>query len=192
MPKIIDYAIVLKRLTDEGLDCHYYNGGSFGFGAEAHVRGWIGSVDTTIKPAMLAMVRSVGEPYETNLAAMATWAWQRCLAGEVWAMPAAHWAYELSDGSREWLPGVIEGLGLDVELLRGRNNAAAIEFSTMETAKFEGFIQHLLERLGQSDFTLAFPERGTVCTVHHHKQLWWVTPHARVVEALDELMRSGS
>ena len=37
MPKIIDYAIVLKRLTDEGLDCHYYNGGSFGFGAEAHV-----------------------------------------------------------------------------------------------------------------------------------------------------------
>ena len=148
-------------------------------------------MDTTIKPAMLAMVRSVGEPYETNLAAMATWAWQRCLAGEVWAMPAAHWAYELSDGSREWLPGVIEGLGLDVELLRGRNNAAAIEFSTMETAKFEGFIQHLLERLGQSDFTLAFPERGTVCTVHHHKQLWWVTPHARVVEALDELMRSG-
>lgn len=191
MAKIIDYTIVLERLREEGLECHYYNGGAFGFGANAgpQVRGWIGPADSTIKPAMLDAMRSVPEPYEVNLAAAATRAWRQYLPGNVWVMPAAHWAYELNDGNREWMPGAIEGLGLNVELLRGRNNAAAIEFSGTETFEFEGFVRRLLESLGQSDFTLAFPGSKTVCTVHHHKQLWWVTADVQVLKGLDKLVR---
>ncbi len=191
MPKVINYSIVLERLLAEGLECNYPNGGSFGFPSslDIHVRGWIGPVDSTIKPAALHVVRSVREPYEANLAAAATRAWQHFLPGEVWVMPAAHWAFEMNDGSKDWLPETIEGLGLDVELLRGRNNATAIEFSDTETCEFEGFVRRLLERLGPSDFTLAFPGRGMVCTLHHHKQIWWVTIDARLVEQLDKLVR---
>jgi hypothetical protein len=133
------------------------------------------------------MARSVGEPYEANLAAAAVRIWQEYLPGDVWVMPAAHWAYEMSDGSRDWLPAAVEKLGLDPVLLRDRNSAAAIEFSMGESGQFQGFVQRLLERLHQSDFTLAFAGRGTVCTVHHHKQLWWVTTDIRVVGGLDKL-----
>jgi hypothetical protein len=107
-------------------------------------------------------------------------------------MPAAHWAFELSDGSRDWLPGAIEKLALDPALLKNRNTAAALEFSPDEAPQFQSFIQQLLERLQQSDFTFVFPGRGTICTVHHHKQLWWVTVDPRVVVGLDELVLGDS
>jgi hypothetical protein len=188
VPRIIEYAIVLERLTADGLKCHYPNGGAFGFDSGATVRGWIGPADETIKPAAREFVRSVGEPYEANLAAAAVRAWQEYLSGDVWVMPAAHWAYELSDGSRDWLPGAVEKLGLDPGLLKDRTSAAAIEFSIVETLAFQGFVQSLLERLDQSDFTLAFPGRKTICAVHHHKQLWWVTADARVMGGLDTLV----
>ncbi len=191
MPRIIDYEIVLQRLTADGLKCHYPNGGAFGFPSEALVRGWIGPADETIKPAARAVARSVGEPYEANLAAAARRAWQLYLPGDVWLMPAAHWAYELNDGSRDWLPKAIEKLGLDPGLLKDRSNAAAIEFSPVETLEFGDFVQRLLERLLQSDFTLAFAGRGTICTVHHHKQLWWATVDPRVMGGLDELVAGG-
>jgi hypothetical protein len=187
VPRIIDYEIVLQRLTDEGLKCHYPNGGAFGFAAGAEVRGWIGPVDETIKPAARAVARIVGEPYEANLAAAAVGMWQQYLPGDVWVMPAAHWAYEISDGSRDWLPAAIEMLAIDPELLRNRNTAAAIEFSPSEAGEFESFVRRLLERLHQSDFALGFPGRKTFCTVHHHKQLWWVTADPRVIGGLDAL-----
>jgi hypothetical protein len=188
MPNVIDYKTVLERLTAQGLRCNYFNGGSFGFVSEAHVRGWVGPADSTVNPAMRDAVRNVPEPYERNLAAAAARAWRQCLPGEVWVMPAAHWAYELGDASGDWLPMAIEALGLNVESLRGRTDAAAIEFSLIESAEFEAFVRRLLERLGQSDFTLAFPGRKTVCTVHHHKQLWWVSADVRVIGALDEMI----
>jgi hypothetical protein len=188
VPRIIEYAIVLERLTADGLKCHYPNGGAFGFDSGAEVRGWIGPADETIKPAARALAQNVAEPYEANLAAAAVRAWQEYLPGDVWVMPAAHWAYELSDGSRDWLPGAIEKLGLDPGLLKDRTSAAAIEFSIGETLEFQGFLQRLLERLQQSDFTLAFAGRQTVCAVHHHKQLWWVTADTRVVGGLDTLV----
>jgi hypothetical protein len=191
VPRIIDYEIVLDRLTADGLKCHYPSGGAFGFGTGALVRGWIGPADETIKPAARAVARRVAEPYEANLAAAATRAWQQYLPGDVWVMPAAHWAYELNDGSRDWLPQAIEKLGLDRGLLKDRNNAAAIEFSPGETLGFRDFVQRLLERLQQSDFTLAFAGRGTICTVHHHKQLWWVTVDPRVMGGLDKLVTGG-
>ncbi len=188
MPRIIDYEIVLQRLTGEGLKCHYPNGGAFGFDAGAEVRGWIGPADETIKPAARELARRVDEPYEANLAAAAVRAWQEYLPGDVWVMPAAHWAYELNDGSRDWLPEAVEKLGLDSRLLKDRNSAAAIEFSSAETVALQDFAQRLLERLAQSDFTLAFAGRKTVCTVHHHKQLWWVTADPRLVGGLDGLV----
>ncbi len=187
MPRIIDYEIVLQRLTGEGLKCLYPNGGAFGFSAGAEVRGWIGPADETIKPAAKAVARRVGEPYEANLAAAAVRIWQEYLPVDVWVMPAAHWAYELNDGSREWLPGAIVELGLDLGLLKDRASAAAIEFSIGESDQLQSFTKRLLERLHQSDFTLAFSGQRTVCTVHHHKQLWWVTTDTRVLGGLDKL-----
>jgi hypothetical protein len=187
VPRIIDYEIVLQRLTTEGLKCHYPNGGAFGFASGAEVRGWIGPNDETIKPAAREVARSVGMPYEANLAAAAVRMWQEYLPGDAWVMPAAHWAYEMNDGSRDWLPGAVVELGLDPASLKDRNTAAAIEFSSSEMAEFQGFVQRLLERLHQSDFTLSFTGRSTVCTVHHHKQLWWVTTDIRILGGLDKL-----
>jgi hypothetical protein len=192
VPRIIDYEIVLRRLSAEGFKCHYPSGGAFGFESGAIVRGWIGPADSTIKPAAREFARSAPEPYEANLAAAAARAWQEYLPGDVWVMPAAHWAFELSDGSRDWLPGAIEKLALDPALLKNRNTAAALEFSPDEAPQFQSFIQQLLERLQQSDFTFVFPGRETICTVHHHKQLWWVTVDPRVVVGLDELVLGDS
>jgi hypothetical protein len=188
VPRIIDYEIVLQRLTADGLKCHYPSGGAFGFDAGATVRGWIGPADETIKPAARAFAWSVSQPYEANLALAAALAWQKYLPGNAWVMPAAHWAYELTDGSRDWLPEATDKLGIDPGLLKVRNNAAAIEFSPAELPKFQNFVERLLERLDQSDFTLAFPGRRTICAVHHHKQLWWVTTDTHVLGGLDALV----
>jgi len=74
---------------------------------------WVGPDDPTIKPAARPLIRSVREPYEETLAQMASSMWQRLLPGRVWLMPMSHWAYELSHGSREWMPALIENLDLD-------------------------------------------------------------------------------
>jgi hypothetical protein len=190
LPWIIDYETVLERLKGDGLKCSYFNGGAFGFPAEAgaQVRGWIGPADETIKPGVRGLARSVPEPYESNLADLAARVWQTNLAGNVWLMPASHWSFELNFGSREWMPALIENIDLDPGLLAGRTNAAAIEFSPEEVDPFRHFTQRLLEMLHSSDFFLAFPRRGTICNLHHHKQLWWVTIDSTVMSALDALV----
>jgi hypothetical protein len=185
MPSIIEYQVVLDRLTAEGLECHYYNGGSFGFGAAAEVRGWIGPPDGTIKPELAKFTRSVPEPFAANLAELAARAWHDLLPGNVWVMPGSHWSYELNYGSRDWLPGLLGGCGIDCGLLIGRSNAAAIEFVPGEEAGFEDFVRGLLAGLSVSDFALAFPGRGTTCTIHHHKQLWWITNNQQLALQLD-------
>ena len=134
------------------------------------------------------MTRRVAEPYEPALANFAGLAWEKYLPGNVWVMPASHWSYELTHGSRDWMPALIENIDIDPGLLASRTNAAAIEFGPAESGRFRHFIQRLLEMLLASDFVLAFPRRGTVCTLHHHKQLWWVTNQDAVVSGLDEVV----
>ena len=189
MPWIIDYPQVLEQLTRQGLRCNYFNGGAFGFGPDAtiHIRGWIGPEDSTIRPAARALARPVNPPYEANLAHMAVRAWQAVVPGLAWLMPLSHWHFELNDGSREWLPGLLESLEIDPAHLVHRNTAAAIEFGNDDADALERTLRTLLEKLLASDFMLAFPRRGILCNVHHHKQLWWVTDNIQLQQQLDAI-----
>ena len=47
-------------------------------------------------------------------------------------------------------------------------------------------MRRLLEMLISSDFMIAFPKRDTLCTLHHHKQLWWTTRDATIADALQK------
>jgi hypothetical protein len=191
MPWIIDYDIVVEHMQKQKLKCNYYNSGAFGFADPAGVKhlGWIGPDDPTIRPAARELTRPVPPPYEQSLADRLTRAWQKLLPGRVWAMPMSHWAYELSYGSRDWMPALIEHIDLDPGLLEGRNNAAAIEFGPTESHHFKHFTQRLLEMLLGSDFMLAFlaPKDPVLCTLHHHKQLWWTLKDDPTLAALDAL-----
>jgi hypothetical protein len=103
-------------------------------------------------------------------------------------MPASHWAYELDFGSREWMPALLEAIGVDPGLLQHRTTAAAIEFAPEESPALVHFVVRLLEMLQGSDFALAFPHRRVVCTLHHHKQLWWTSAEDAVSDALEALV----
>jgi hypothetical protein len=190
VPWIIDYEMVLEQLRGaQQFRCHYYNSGAFGFPPSTHVRtlAWIGPDDPTIKPAARALTRLIPPPHEENLAAMAAHLWQHHLPGRAWVMPMSHWAYELSHGSRDWMPALIENLDLDPGLLEGRNNAAAIEFGADETERFTHLVARLLMMLSGSDFMIAFPGRPALCTLHHHKQLWWSSTDEKIIQAAEQL-----
>lgn len=190
MPRIIDYPTVLKTLTAQGLRCNYPNGGAFGFAPAdgAVIRGWIGPADPTIRPQMLPMVRQVPPPFEVNLAGLACEAWQTILPGPLWLMPASHWAFEMQHGNGAWLAEAIRAIGLDPLQLMDLTDAAAIEFSPAQPTRFRQFAQRLLEDVTGSDFVMALVGRQTVCTIHHHKQLWWETLSAPALTGLDALL----
>ena len=82
------------------------------------------------------------------------------------------------------MPELLTKVGVEPGLLIGRANAAAIEFSPSEEDPFRVFLEGLLNGLTGSDFVLVFPGRGTICTVHHHKQLWWVSINQQTVLSL--------
>jgi hypothetical protein len=189
MPWIIDYDIVVEHMQKQKLKCNYYNSGAIGFADAAGVKhvGWIGPDDPTIRPAARELARTVPAPHEETLAQLLTDTWQKHFPGRVWAMPMSHWAYELSYGSRDWMPALIEHIGLDPGLLEGRNNAAAIEFGPTEGHHLRHFTQRLLEMLMASDFMLVFlgPPTPVLCTLHHHKQLWWSTKDESTLRALE-------
>jgi hypothetical protein len=191
LPWIIDYEMVLEQMRSQQFRCHYYNSGAFGFPDPSRTRtiAWVGPDDPTIKPAARSLTRPVPEPYEENLATLATDLWQRRLPGRAWVMPMSHWAYELSHGSRDWLPALIENLDLDPGLLEGRNNAAAIEFGPTETERFNHLVRRLLLMLTGSDFMIAFPGRPVLCALHHHKQLWWTTTDEKIIAAAEEMVK---
>lgn len=193
MPQIIDYERVTDQLLGQGLECLYHNSGAFGFGkgVHTHVVGWIGPPDPTIRPAALPFTRAIPPPYESNLAALATRAWREHLGGPVWVMPKSHWHYELEFGSRAWMPGLLEQIGLGAGDLEHRNNGAAIEFAPDEGSAFTVLVEGLLANLQGSDFNLVWPGQSVVCTVHHHKQLWWTTAVMNLVELLDPLALKG-
>ena len=190
MPWIIDYPLVLQQLKEQGLVCNYYNSGAFGFPPqdEIFIRGWIGPDDPTIKPVVRPLARQVAAPFETCLAEAASRMWQQFLPGPLWIMPASHWHFEMNFGSRDWMPNLLESIELDPGLLVERNNAAAIEFAAGEPKHFLHFARRLLEMSAGSDFLLAFPKRPVLCTLHHHKQLWWITTDKTLHEKLDEIV----
>jgi hypothetical protein len=187
MARIVDYQKVLEELTGQGLKCNYPNGGAFGFESGALVRGWIGPVDSTIRASMLAEARQVAKPFEENLAGLLTRVWEKHLPGVAWVMPGSHWSYELHHGNGKWLAELIGDMGLDDKILAARTDAAAIEFSADEREIFQRFAQTLLEKLVGSDFFIAFLGRPAVCTLHHHRQIWWMTTDNKLIEHLDKL-----
>ena len=63
-------------------------------------------------------------------------------------------------------------------------NGAALEFQPTECAAMESLVLQLLTHLRMSDFMLAFPGRPALCTIHHHKQLWWQTTDAALYKLL--------
>lgn len=177
MPTIIDYPLVLARMQELGFVSNYHNGGSFAFrkGTTTHVVAHVGPPDPTIRPAALPFTIPIDPPHEPNLARLATQFWQRHLPGPAWLMPAAHWAFELDPVTQPWFPEILRAIGLDPHPLIGLNNAAAIEFAERESQAFRRVIESLSANLKSSDFALAFPPHPVLCTLHHHKQLWWVT-----------------
>jgi hypothetical protein len=190
VPRIIDYADVRKTMLSEGFLSLYHNSGAFGFAdaAGALSVGWVGPPDETIRPAARSLTRHVPPPFERNLAELAAVAWQEHVPGHAWVMPRSHWAYELDFGSREWMPSLLESIGVDAGLLVPRNDAASLEFAADERESFVRLVEGLLGRLLGSDFAVMFPGRPVLCTVHHHKQLWWTSSDAAVIGALDRLV----
>jgi hypothetical protein len=176
-----------------GLVCNYHNSGAFGFPSKSTViiRGWIGPADATIKPALLDHVKMVAAPCESNLAQLAARVWQTALPGTVWIMPMSHWHFELHDGSRDWMPAVLQEISVDPKQLEERADGTALEFVVSEKDSFTRLLTGLLTNLRVSDFLLAFQDRPVVCMVHHHKQLWWQTTDATVADAIDAQFTPG-
>jgi hypothetical protein len=186
VPWIIDYSTVIEQMREQRFKSLYYNSGAFGFPPETDTQivGWLGGDDPTIKPDARAATVALAEPYEENLSGALVRTWEAHLPGRVWIMPMSHWSYELEFGSREWMPALLERIGIDPGLLTTRNNGAAIEFAPDEPQVLAPFVQRLLQMLIGSDFMIAFPRRPVLCTLHHHKQLWWQTSDAALYEKL--------
>jgi hypothetical protein len=186
LPWIVDYAQVLEQMKSQGMPSLYYNSGAFGFseGAAVHSTGWIGPEDSTLRPAATELATRVAPPYEQHLGELVVRAWGEHLPGRVWLMPRSHWAYELDFGSRDWMPALLEHVGVDSGLLQPRTNAAAIEFHLSETGPFLHVVQGLLRMLLGSDFALVFPGRPATCTLHHHKQVWWTSTDRQLIASL--------
>ena len=190
MSKIVDYSLVLSTLTSAGFESLYHNSGAFGLprGAGVHHLGWVGPDDPTLRPAALSLVRRVAAPFAPTLASLAIRAWQSHLPGPAWLMPRNHWAFELDHANGDWMPAVLNRIGIDPAALAGRNDGTAIEFDANESALLAPVVEQLLTRLWGSDFALAWPGRPVLCTVHHHTQLWWSTTDPSILAALDRLI----
>lgn len=193
MPWIIDYPIIVEQLRGLKLRSVYFNGGAFAFAAGVPTRsvGWIGPPDDSIKPEFRALVRHVPQPYEQNLTNLLLRAWKQIVPGRIWMMPASHWAYELEHGCRQWMPALLEAIGVDPGLLQGRTSASAIEFAPEESAGLVHLVSRLLQMLQDSDFYLAFPRWPVICMLHHHKQLWWTSAQDELSDALEALPAEG-
>ena len=190
VPWIIDYPIVLEQMRAQKLRSVYYNSGAFAFNDDISTRtiGWVGPPDESIRAESRNAVRQIPPPYEKNLTELLIRAWREILPGRIWVMPASHWAFELDFASRPWLPAILESIGIDAGMLQTRTSAAAIEFALDESDLLEKFILRLLEMLQASDFSIAFPGRGAICLLHHHKQIWWTSAEESVGAALDAII----
>jgi hypothetical protein len=190
MPRIIDYPTVLQRMTKLGYRSLYFNSGAFGFerGVETLSRGWIGPPDRSIRESARAIVRQASAPFALTMTTSMIDVWSKSVPGPLWLMPKSHWAYELDFGHRDWLPAVLQQIGIDPAALAGLNNAVAIEFTESDKSEFVYIVIELLNRLVTSDFQSVFLDHSTICTVHTRCQLWWTTTSARVIDRLDEAL----
>ncbi|MBC7784201.1 MAG: hypothetical protein H7144_10205 [Burkholderiales bacterium] len=186
MAWIIDYQHVLVRTRELGLHSVYYNSGAFAHadGGAVRIVGWLGPADPTIRMDLPATMICVEPPYEQNLADQLLTIWPARLAGPAWVLPKSHWSFELDHGSRAWLPGVLEDVGIDPGLLEGRAHAAAIQFEPAEPHLLHTAVRQLLTHLVSSDFAVIFPQYDHLVTVHHHKQLWWQTLDSEFADLL--------
>ena len=101
-------------------------------------------------------------------------------------MPKSHWHFEMHFGNKDLLESLLPTIGdRSPNSLRDRNNGSAIEFITGESPLLVKTVEQLLSGLAGSDFLLAFPEASTLCTIHHHKQLWWQTTDAGISRIAD-------
>ena len=186
MPRIIEYPFALQHFQNQGLVCNYFNGGAFGFarGLDVHILGWIAADDPTIRPQLRPHIRLVTPPVEENMARAASAVWQKECPGPAWIMPLSHWAFELDFGSKNWLPNLIESVGVESKSLASRSDASPIEFDQDEHFQLLEFVRVLLENLTASDFMLAFPSHPLLCTIHHHKQLWWTSSDNSLIQRI--------
>ncbi len=186
MPRLIDYPETARQMTAAGLICHYYNSGAFGFpqgDADVKTVGWICHDDQSIRAEARLHAHRVDPPTPQRLARMAICAWQN-LRGDAWLLPMSHWAFELDFGSAEWMPQMLQQLGMDATVLATRATGDAIVFSRDEGKALADTLATLLDRLRNSDFALILPGSCTVALVHHHAQLWWQTKDANAFNAL--------
>jgi hypothetical protein len=194
MALLVDYDAVIASFTRDGLVCLYPNSGAFGFPPDVptHAIGWIGPPDATIRPVALPLTRGVSPPYEQTLTQLAIRAWRELFpSATAWVLPKAHWAYELMFGSPAWMPQVLRDAGLtdaNVATLTQRHDGTAVAFEAGEHAAFGALAEGLLTHLLGSDYMLAFPGRPVTCTIHHHKQLWWTSPDAGLIESLSRMV----
>jgi hypothetical protein len=184
MPRIVDYEHVLARLTSRGMKSLYHNSGSFGFVSTDLYCGWLGPPDGTLKESVRPVSRSVPEPHSKNLAKLLWRAWSTLLPGPIWIMPGSHWSYEFDHSSHTWMADALRAIEVDPTILQPRNNAPAIEFDLRESDRAMTFVEQLLDHLFSSDFTAAFPDHPAICTIHHHRQLWWRTNDASLRDRL--------
>jgi hypothetical protein len=176
MARIVDYEIVKQKMAESGFVSLYHNSGAFGFGPEVAVRtvGWIEAEDPSIRADARAMARLVPSIIELLPRVLDH------LPGDAWLMPKSHWHYELHFGNRELLESVLADIDIDVNSLRDRNDGSAIAFGREESHLLENASRALIGGLRGSDFTLTFLDAMTLCTIHHHKQLWWQTTNPSV------------
>jgi hypothetical protein len=107
-------------------------------------------------------------------------------------MPKSNWAYELDFGGKAWLPAALKLAGIDPASLEGRTNAPAVEFNLQEMDRFTPLVQTLLENLFGSDFALAFPGHPVACTIHHHKQIWWISSEESFIQKIGSMREARS
>lgn len=187
MPRIIDYSDVQQRLLAGGFISLYHNSGAWGFPRDAttHIAGWIGPDDPTIRDAARPFIRQVAQPHGPTLARLLEQAWLAHLPGLAWLSPKSHWHYELHFGNRELLEPLLTSLGIDPSTLRDRNTGDAIAFAPAEHDLLREAAERLLAGLRGSDFLIAFPDHPTICTLHHHQQLWWQTTNPSIAKELN-------
>ncbi len=187
MASIVEYPIALAKLQQLGLICNYFNGGAFGFpkNITTKIIGWTAGDDSSIRPELRPSLRPFPPPFAENLATAAAAAWAADLPGPAWLMPLAHWAFELDLSGNPWLPMLLKNVGVQPFLLAQRPDASPLEFQPGDQAALKSCLQTLLDNLSTSDFMLAFPQHPILCTIHHHRQLWWITSNKPLLERVD-------
>ena len=189
MPRIVEYLQLVEAMRGLHLRSLYYNSGAFGYERDASTKstGWICAEDGSLRPEARQLARLLPGPPEGTLASLLTRAVTELFDGAAWLMPKSHWAFELDFGSKPWMPAALQQIGLDDKLLAPRTTGDAIAFSPNEIEQFTAFSRQLIANLMGSDFAMASPGKSFVCTLHHHKQVWWTTTDPALLHGLEQL-----